>query len=193
MVRIYRRVVSTENGSLGSSNRASAATVIETSLDTNNSEHHYDISIARDEMASICIRNGDARYAVKYLNRNALDDDEFAQGRIDLAAEIMYLHALHHPNIVKMRGIFETTPPDSFHTDQFFLMDKLYGTLEDKLDHWKSIKRANSIRGVFRLVSKSKRMLLQKFKINLMVERLVVAYDIASAFRYMHSHDLVYR
>jgi hypothetical protein len=145
-------------------------------------------------MAKKCLRRGDARYAVKYLRTNAIDEDERALGRIDLAIEIKYLHALDHPNIIKMRGVFETG--DEFHPDRFFLMDRLYGTLEDKIQEWEQIKLRNSTKGVAKFMSKIKRAeqdssneAMQK----LMVTRLTVAHDIASAFKYMHAHQLVYR
>lgn len=154
--------------------------------------HHYDISVARDRMVQQCIRQGEARYAVKYLRTQQVTVEERARGRVDLAIEIQYLHALNHPNIVKMRGYFETDG-DAFHPDNFFLMDRLYGTLEDKIDDWSAYLKEHSPKGVLRLLSKSKRKSHDELVKELLQERIVVAYDIASAFRYMHSHKLVYR
>jgi hypothetical protein len=162
------------------------------SLSSSWGDLHYDISTARQNMVKKCLRRGDARYAVKYLRTNAIDEDERALGRIDLAIEIKYLHALDHPNIIKMRGVFETA--DELHPDRFFLMDRLYGTLEDKIEEWGQIKLRNSTRGVAKFMSKIKRAAQDNETMQkLMVTRLTVAHDIASAFKYMHAHQLVYR
>mmetsp|Transcript_2086 Transcript_2086/g.3300 ORF Transcript_2086/g.3300 Transcript_2086/m.3300 type:complete len:265 (+) Transcript_2086:73-867(+) len=154
--------------------------------------HHYDISIAKNRMVKQCMRHGEARYAVKYLKTQEIDAQERARGRIDLAIEVQYLHALNHPNIVKMRGYFDTSG-DRLHPDNFFLMDRLYGTLEDRIDEWKTCLKEHAPKGLCGLLSKSKRAHHDEFSKNLLQERLVGAYDIASAFRYMHSHKLIYR
>lgn len=161
-------------------------------LCSSNGDLHDDVSTARKRMATKCIRQGDARYAVKYLRPHAIEEEERALGRIDLAIEIKYLHALDHPNIVKMRGVFETV--DEFHPEHFFLMDRLYGTLDEKIEEWLEVKRRNSTKGLVRLISKLKHSRQDNEALkDLMAERLVVAYDIASAFAYMHSHKIVYR
>jgi serine/threonine protein kinase len=155
-------------------------------------DYHYDISVARDRMVEQYMRQGEARYAVKYLRTQEVTLEERARGRVDLAIEIKYLHALNHPNIVKMRGYFQTDG-DDFHPDNFFLMDRLYGTLEDRIRDWTAYLKEHSPKGVLRLLSKSKRKAHDGLVQDLLQERIVVAYDIASAFRYMHSHKLVYR
>jgi serine/threonine protein kinase len=151
-------------------------------------EDHYDISTARELTSRRCIRNGDARYAVKRLKKD-LDDFQTARGRIDLAIEVRYLHALSHPNIVKMRGVFKTDDP--FDPDFFFVMDRLYGTLEDRFVEWRATMKKNK-RGLLRNMLARKTGKADSSK-DLLIDRLVVAYDIAAAFRYMHDHKLVYR
>ena len=89
---------------------------------------------SREIAAKRCLRAGQARYAIKQLN-SKLTNLDAASGRIDLAIEIKLLHVLSHPNIVKMRGVFESGDP--FHPEYFFIMDRLYGTLEERLRHWK--------------------------------------------------------
>jgi serine/threonine protein kinase len=154
--------------------------------------HHYDISTARDRMVQQYMRQGEARYAVKYLRTQDVSVEERARGRVDLAIEIKYLHALNHPNIVKMRGYFETDG-DDVHASNFFLMDRLYGTLEDRIGEWAAFLKEHTPKGVMGLLSKLKRKAHDALCENMLQDRIVVAYDIASAFRYMHSHKLIYR
>ena len=149
-------------------------------------DRHYNVALARQIMKSRCMRQGEARYAVKSLNMDddKLDDMKIAQGRIDLAIEIKYLQALNHPNIVRMRAISKN-PLDS---TAFFLMDRLYGTLVDKFQQWKQEeKRARG--GWLRVFRRNDR----EFLADLWSERLVVVYDIRSALDYMHSHKMIYR
>jgi hypothetical protein len=124
-----------------------------------------------------------------------LDDatePEKIQARIDLALEVKYLHVLSHPHIIKMRGIFNTEDP--FHPRYFFIMDRLYDTLEEKINEWRRIMSANSI-GPLQVVfqctqdNDDKRDTLS----DLLIERLLTAHDIASALQYLHANDLVYR
>ena len=144
---------------------------------------HYEVSTARETMARRCIRRGEARYAVKALMKEDLTETEYARGRIDLAIEVKYLQALNHPNIVKMRGLFDTD--DLVHPHYFFLMDRLYGTLGDRIKEWQ-IDDKKHRGGIFK---KSDKKLMK----SLLIKRLTVAYDIVSAVKYMHSCKLVYR
>lgn len=82
-----------------------------------------------------------------------------------------------HPNIVKMRGYNFGT---MMKADAFFIMDRLYDTLDRRIEFWHKQKKAMS--GMFGL-GKDKAALIQ-----LMAERLIVAYDLAVAFAYMHEH-----
>ena len=145
------------------------------------------IAAVRELIARRCLRYGEARYAVKKL-KGDLDDFDAVAGRVDLAVEVKLLHALSHPNIVKMRGVFATDDP--FHPNFFFVMDRLYGTLEDRIQERKQYQK--SCLGRFRILSFVKRGSGDLPKSST-IERLVMAYDIASALRYMHSHNLVYR
>lgn len=144
---------------------------------------HYDVKMAKLIMARRVTRNGDARYAVKYLMKADLTELELAQGRIDLAIEVKYLQAMNHPNIVRLRGIYDTNDP--LHLNYFFLMDRLYGTLEERLEEWEQeVKKYKG--GLFK---KGEKKMLKE----LLVDRLVVGLDVSNAVRYMHSHQLLYR
>jgi hypothetical protein len=153
-------------------------------------------------MSERCERNGDARYAVKYLMLADATSSERIQARVDLAIEVDFLHVLSHPHIVKMRGLFRSESP--FHPDYFFLMDRLFGTLEDKTKEWIATKRACKSRHQgwpFRFcgiqVTNPFRFcgiqVTNEGAHNLLVERLLVAHDIASVLAYMHTNKVIYR
>lgn len=137
----------------------------------------------RNLMSQRCLRGRESRYALKSLMKNKLDDLDWARGRIDLAIEVKYLKALDHPNIVRMRGVFRTSNP--IHPFYFFLMDRLYGTLETRIKEWKCEKKEET-RGFLRKPDKS-------YLASLWVERLIVACDIASALKYMHQNKVMHR
>jgi serine/threonine protein kinase len=144
-------------------------------------DEHYDISEAKELMEKNFNRNGDARYAVKYLHDD-LDKLEDARGKIDLAIEAKYLSVVSHPNIIKMRAQSAVPPLD----DCFFLiLDRLYDTLEQRMEKWRETKKKSK----GRLGIGSNKEALEE----LMMDRLLVAYDLASAFSYLHENRLVYR
>lgn len=155
---------------------------------TGTDGRHYNIGTVRELIAQRCMRNGEAQYAVKTL-KDDLDDLDAATGRVDLAFEVKFLHSHSHPNIIKMRGVFGAGDPS--HPDFFFVMDRLYGTLGDRILEWKKKQETNP-RRVLRNILFVKRGTRGPTKRSA-IERLLVAYDIASALRYIHSHKLVYR
>lgn len=61
----------------------------------------------------------------------------------------------------------------------FLLLDRLQCTLEHKIDHWRNFDKAVSTDG------KKQRVF--------MAERLHVAFDVAAALSYLHSHHIIYR
>jgi len=138
-------------------------------------DEHYDVRIARKHMSKLVRRNGDARYAVKRLHRD-LTDLERARGMIDMAIEAKYLSVIWHPNIVKMRGM---SSGDLLSPNCFFVMDRLYETLVEKMQGWSTVKASSKGR-IFGIGRNDMEME------QLLVERLIVAYDLAAAFWYMH-------
>jgi serine/threonine protein kinase len=145
----------------------------------------------RGHIAATCFRNGESRYAVKSLIHEDSFESQQARARIDLAIEVNYLKALSHPHIVKIRGVFETDDP--FHSKFFFLMDRLYGTLDDKIMEWRESKHIEKVDFIQKLLT-----LFTTHKVNiwnreLMKERLFIAHDIASAFSYMHEKHVIHR
>lgn len=145
-------------------------------------EHHYEVASARKYMAESVMRNGDARYAIKRLGRN-LDAYNTLRGMIDIAIEAKCMSALWHPNLVKMRGV-ASTPLLS--NEFFIVMDRLYTRLDHRLDEWKETYKQHK-GGLF---GRNKNKDAIK---TLMVDRMVVCYDLSSALTYMHAHKLVYR
>jgi serine/threonine protein kinase len=155
------------------------------------SHNSYLLSV-QQRMSEHCTRNGEARYAVKYLMLADATQAERVQARIDLAIEVSYLHVLSHPHIIKMRGLFKSETP--FHPDYFFVMDRLFGTLEDKTKEWIVAERElKSRRPVWPLHRFSVHSRTKEGVDNFLIERLLVAYDVASVLSYMHANEVIYR
>ena len=133
---------------------------------------------SRAFIAQHCIRaGGDARYAVKYLSPEVIDDPAlYLQATMDMAVETRFLSAIQHTNIVKMRAISS----DPYSEEYFIVMDRLYDTLDKRITRWdKTRKKCTGVSGkVF-----DRKGLKTK---ELMVERLLDAYDLTDALAYLH-------
>ncbi len=153
---------------------------------TQNSE-----TLTRQYMAENTQRDGDARYAIKRLKQkfdNDNDDKKKHRGMLDLAIEASYLSSLSHPNIIKMRGSLSC---DSMvRTERFFIvLDRLYDTLQTRIDDiWPRKYKSMGLTGPFAFIGKDKMKLTALY-----YERIIIAYDLASAFRYLHSKRIIYR
>jgi hypothetical protein len=80
-----------------------------------------------------------------------------------------------------MRG-YSATPELSTHS--FIILDRLYMTLDDKIDEWRA--RQKEYQGSpFDCCGGAN---LQG-QAELMKDRLLVAYDLSAAFSYMHKHQ----
>jgi len=141
---------------------------------------------SRSFISSHVIRDGDARYAIKKLSKDVINDKHrYVQGTVDLAIEARFLAVISHPNIIKMRG---KASGDPFGSDYFLILDRLYGTLDVKIGEWK--KKMSKLNGVLGSVRPGKK----KTKlVELSTDRLLVCYDLASAMRYMHNLSIIYR
>ena len=151
-----------------------------------------DQNLTRHKMSVQCFRDGEARYAVKQLLLDDATEKESDNVRIDLAIEVKYLQVLSHPHVIKLRGLFKTDDP--FHPAYFFVMDRLYGTLENKIDEW-SKRRQSRWKGVVSCFRRSAcfQSTATSIEDDFLVQRLLVAYDIASAFDYLHRNKIVHR
>lgn len=73
-------------------------------------------------------------------------------------------------------------------------MDRLFDTLEERINEWKRITTVNT-KGPLQIIFQctqddgTRRDTLA----DLFIERLLVAHDIASALQYLHANELVYR
>jgi len=78
------------------------------------------------------LRDGISRYAIKMLHSSyESDPQQHFSGIIDLAVETRFLSVIRHPNILKMRAISLSDP---YKSNFFIILDKVYGTLDDKIN-----------------------------------------------------------
>lgn len=135
-------------------------------------------------MSKYCIRNGDARYAIKILRKEvATDPLNFRNGTIDFAIEARFLAVLKHPHIVKMRAL---SSEGFFQNNSFIIMDRLYDTLEVRMMKWKKEDGRNtSVMGCCTGGA-------EKYT-ELMAEKVLTALDLANAMSYMHDMSIMYR
>jgi len=138
----------------------------------------------REFLSQYCIRNGDARYAIKKLRKEvSFDPLVYRNGTIDFAVEAKFLAILRHPHIIKMRGL---PSRGFFNENSFIIMDRLYDTLEVRIQKWKKLQgRYTSLVGC---CTGGK----EKYT-ELMAEKIVTAIDLSSAMEYMHSMNIMYR
>ena len=133
----------------------------------------------RKYMEGNLIRDNSSRYAVKSLKRKFEEEKHRYRGMLDLAIEAEFLSHLAHPNIIKMRGSLVS---DSAVRDPafFIVLDRLHETLQQKIDDvWP--KQYKGMLGPFKL-GKDKNKLRRVF-----LDRLLVAHDLSTVFRYLHS------
>lgn len=170
--------------------------------------------VQRDFLARHCIREstGEARYAIKHLAPETLADDAaFETGAEDLATEARFLAALDHPNIIKLRG-FSEGGVQGFAKGSargyFLVLDRLYQTLEDRLQTWYKeeahYRRWRRLLARTTSVIKAPQRVIRPFRRSSIemgthrpkdafADRLTVAFDIAGALAYLHSHGIIYR
>lgn len=77
-------------------------------------------------------------YALKHLHPQVtIKQREFTASAIDLVLEAKILGCLDHPNIIKLFGVTKGSVSTVFQTKGYFLLlDRLHGTLEDKMKVW---------------------------------------------------------
>ena len=148
--------------------------------DHENKSGDKDQAYKRGFIKARCLRDGKARYAVKQLSEESCANKSmFLKGIIDLAIEAKFLAVLDHPHVIKMRGLSSFGP---FNAPGYFLiLDKLTETLEDRIRKW--VKTASKTKGVLGKVTGGK-----KRKAKMILEKAHVAYDLATALKFMHSN-----
>ena len=126
------------------------------------------------------------KLAVKFLSDEALaSPEEFCNGAADLLMEAKYLTALAahpHPALIQLHGICSAGPSGFSNVERagfFLVIDRLYDTLDRRIDVWKEVQRRKS----------------QNTKVltGLFIQRLLVAQEIASALRHLHKLHVIFR
>jgi serine/threonine protein kinase len=128
-----------------------------------------------------------SNYALKMLRRNmAADPDLFAASAAGLVTEATILSLLDHKHIIRVkawshRGVcgYSKGTSDAF----FLILDRLDNTLSDRILEWK--RQVDNVHIFARHRNESIHRLL--------VERLQVAKDIASAISYLHQRRIIHR
>lgn len=131
--------------------------------------------------------------AVKFLKRKAMVDlHQFKHGAADLAVEAYFLQTLSHPNIVKLHGVtagsVETNVASGKECGFFIVVDRLFDTLEKRLEMWRAEKDESSDNFLTRMSDSYK----EKKKAELM-ERVNISLSIAEAIGYLHEKGIVFR
>ena len=141
---------------------------------------------SRSFIAKHCLRQtGEARYAVKVLSAETIENaGKYYQGIVDAAVETRVLSDIVHPNIIKLRALATCDP---FNETYFIVMDRLYDTLESRVEKWAS--KSNRLTGLGRCFTDPK----GQNSADLYEARLVTAFDLAAAVGYLHSRNIVYR
>jgi len=129
--------------------------------------------------------DGNARYAIKIITPDIVQNDfkKFLQAAMDMATETYFLSVLSHPHILKMRAVGQN---DMFSPDYFLVLDRLYDTLEDRIEgSWK--EQSDHLENSLLVWNRGRKMQL------LWKERMGVAKDLAGALNYLHELGIIYR
>lgn len=141
---------------------------------------------SREYMSLQCIREeGGPRYAIKELAITTLADKKlFAQGIADIVIEARMLAVIQHNNIIKIRGFADC---GYFNKGFFILMDRLQITLDKQLSKWSEEKRKCT--GLLSKFSQKKKEAAEDLKSS----RFDALLGIASAIKFLHSKNIIYR
>mmetsp|Transcript_16953 Transcript_16953/g.28144 ORF Transcript_16953/g.28144 Transcript_16953/m.28144 type:complete len:637 (-) Transcript_16953:458-2368(-) len=150
-------------------------------IDELEADHNDDDVLAtRGFMKDHCFRGGSARYAIKRL-KDDLTGEMRVAAAADIAMEAQFLSVVSHPNIVKIRGVGGTPGRPDF----FIILDRLLATLTETCGVWKKqMKKAKGFCGL-----RKNRVKLDA----LWLDRVIAAFDIARAVKYLHSKNIIFR
>jgi len=123
-------------------------------------------------MQTLLNKDGRSRYALKRV-REDLKGDDWVDGALDLAGEAMFLSSIAHPNIVRLRGTVGIPGGPNFTV----IMDLLFETLGEKVEEWKKEGQRKFLGLRLKRAGGSKEQV---------PERVMVAYDISRALRFLH-------
>ena len=142
----------------------------------------------------LMIQKNVSKMAIKYLSSDAYNSIEDAcNGSADLYMEAQYLTALTqnhpHPNIIQIHGISNVGSAGlSKYGGYFIIIDRLYDTLDRRIDIWKELQRRKCDS-----TDDSDSASVQKYLKVLFIQRLLVTYEIISAVRHLHSLKIIFR
>lgn len=144
----------------------------------------------REYMSDNCLReDGEglhARYALKQL-KSTNSQKHVEQGLLDLSIEAEFLSRINHPNVIKMRGLTGKPLSPNFG----LVLDRLYMTLEDRMDMWTEIKKNSMSSGLCGCLGLGS--LDEGTKANILISVVTIAYDLACGMRYLHEQNILYR
>lgn len=136
--------------------------------------------------------NSKEKLAVKFLCDEAMNNaDEFCNGAADLLMEAKYLSALAkhpHPGLITLHGIASdgaTGFSSGLRGGYFLIVDRLIDTLDRRIDVWREVRR--------RRRKDTSNAVNRKLLKALYFQRIMVAYDIASALKHLHKLEIVFR
>jgi len=129
-------------------------------------------------------KEGDSRYAIKVMQTKHMGDrDTYFTIYRDIYFEAQVLAALNHEHIVRVQGLCNERSAPGY----FFLMDRLYETLVDRLEEWSLLQR-KKMRNSSILFGPSKESEKDFFE-----SRLFLVRDMASAVQYLHQNNVIHR
>jgi len=143
-------------------------------------------TLRRKMMSGNLTRNdGDARYAIKQL-RVTIEGDRRVHAIKDLKSEAKFLSMIDHPNVIKMRGSADYGPLRG--NGFFIVLDRLYDTLEERLEKWQNRNEKIKYKSFFPKCRK-----INVAISNLWMEKIKAAHDLASALDYLHRKRIMHR
>jgi len=136
-------------------------------------------------------RNGHPKYVIKQLGVKMMrDPSKFCVAAAELVVEANFLIHLNHKNILSIRG-WASNGIESYssgeHSGYFLILDRLHDTLADRIKRWRedNLERAEKLG----------RLSIQNngTSSDELLSRTKVARQIASALKYLHSKNIVFR
>jgi hypothetical protein len=134
------------------------------------------------------------------------------KGTMDLAMEARFLASLSHPYILELRGLAAdssavsalqqhnnssdgetgttTTISAGQNYNYFIIVDKLQETLPKRLNAW--MHRDRACKGITGALTSIGGMVGKNRRKELLMDRILVAHDIASAMCYLHGKNIIY-
>mmetsp|Transcript_4290 Transcript_4290/g.11724 ORF Transcript_4290/g.11724 Transcript_4290/m.11724 type:complete len:398 (+) Transcript_4290:133-1326(+) len=129
------------------------------------------------------------KLAVKFLSDDSMyNPEDFCNGAADLLMEAKYLTALAahpHPALIQLHGVSVSGPAGFSKPERagfFLVIDRLYDTLDRRIDVWRELQRR-------KVASRAPSKVIKA----LFLQRLMVSQDIASALRHLHKLDIIFR